>query len=143
MGGLVLVRTALRRYAARRDDLSDIRQLEGLGASAGGASGQPYVTFELGALLDPQDAGALRRPQALVVPLRRRNVALLVERVEEFLEQPDVRPLPALLRGRLREPWATGVLLLGDDLVVQLDLRAVARTALTRDTRRGKPSAED
>lgn len=143
MGGLVLVRTALRRYAVRREDVSDIRLLDGPGAPPADASGRPYVVFELGALLDPQDTEALRRPQALVVPLRRRNVALLVERVEEFLERPDVRPLPALVRGLLREPWVVGVLLVDDDLVLQLDLRALARTALTRETRRGKPSEEE
>ena len=39
-------------------------------------------------------------------------------------------PLPALLRERLQQPWAIGALELDDDLIVKLDLRAVARSAM-------------
>jgi hypothetical protein len=38
--------------------------------------------------------------------------------------------LPTLLRERLQQPWAVGALVLDDDLIVKLDLRAVARSAM-------------
>ncbi|HWQ14529.1 MAG TPA: chemotaxis protein CheW [Roseiflexaceae bacterium] len=125
---LLIVRTALRRYAVLRSDITEVRLLAGPDDLQGGD--RPYVRVELGPLLDPADRSAQLRRQALVVPLRRRNIALLVDRVEEFLERPAVHPLPALLRERLRDPWATGALLLDGDIVIQLDLRAVARSAL-------------
>ncbi|MEN9935887.1 MAG: hypothetical protein RLZZ387_2466 [Chloroflexota bacterium] len=130
-GLLLLVRTPLRRYAVRRDDYTDARLVtcpEDL--AAGDGPGRPYIGFELGALLDPADRGGQGRRRALVVPLRRRKIALLVDRVEELLELPAVQPLPSLLHERLSEPWVTGVLLVEGDIVLQLDLRAVARSAL-------------
>jgi hypothetical protein len=128
---LMIVKTAQRRYAIRRDDLLDVKM-----AQAGGmfqvedSSDRPYLGFELGPLLDPADRSSLKRRRALIVPLRRRYIALMVDYIETFLEQADSSPLPALLRERLIQPWAIGALILEDDLVVQLDLRAVARSAL-------------
>jgi hypothetical protein len=127
VSNLILVRTATRRYAVRRDDVMDIRLAV---AGEGHQAGRPPVEAELGPLLDPCDQGALRRPQALIVPLRRREIALLVARVEEFLERPAAQPFPPFVRERLRQPWATGALLVDDEVVVQLDLRAVARSVL-------------
>jgi hypothetical protein len=66
----------------------------------------------------------------LIVPLRRRYVALLVDYVDTFLERAASVPLPTLLRERLQQPWAVGALVLDDDLIVKLDLRAVARSAM-------------
>src|SRR6266498_1662308 len=117
---LMIVKTAQRRYAIRRDDLLDVKM-----AQAGGmfqvedSSDRPYLGFELGPLLDPADRSSLKRRRALIV-----------DYIETFLEQADSSPLPALLRERLIQPWAIGALILEDDLVVQLDLRAVARSAL-------------
>jgi chemotaxis signal transduction protein len=85
---------------------------------------------ELGQLLDPADRSAHVRRRALIVPLRRRYIALLVDYVDSFLERTASVPLPALLHGRLRQPWAVGALQYDDDLIVQIDLRAVARSAL-------------
>jgi hypothetical protein len=128
---LMIVKTALRRYAVRRDDLLDVKMTQaGDVLQVEGASDREYIGFELGPLLDPADHSGLKRRRALIVPLRRRYIALMVDYIETFLEQADSIPLPALLRDRLREPWAVGALVLEDDLVVQLDLRAVARTAL-------------
>jgi hypothetical protein len=62
--------------------------------------------------------------------LRRRYVALLVDAVDTFLERAAGVPLPALLRDRLQQPWAIGALALDDDLIVKIDLRAVARSAM-------------
>jgi hypothetical protein len=73
---------------------------------------------------------SLARCLTRMTRLRRRYIALLVDYVEDFFEQARSVPLPALMRAQLREPWATGALMLDDDLIVQLDLRAVARSAL-------------
>jgi chemotaxis signal transduction protein len=127
-GLLLIVRTALRRYAIPRADVAEVRLTAGPDDLRDGA--RPYIRVELGELLDPADRSGQQRRQALVVPLRRRNIALLVDRVEEYLERPAVQPLPVLLREQLREPWATGALMLNDDIVVQIDLRAVARSVL-------------
>src|SRR6266540_3529227 len=128
---LLIARTALRRYAVRRDDLLDVKLVPGPDAlAAGGLFDQPCLGVELGPLLDPSDRSTLARRRALIVPLRRRYVALLVDYVETFLERAACAPLPALLRDRLRQPWATGALAIEGDLIVQLDLRAVARSVL-------------
>jgi chemotaxis signal transduction protein len=96
--------------------------------------GQPYVGFELGELLDPTDRSELTRRRALVVSLRRRKVALLADRVDSFQEHAPITALPALLGARLSQPWAVGALVLDDEVIVQIDLRAVARSALTRSS---------
>lgn len=136
---LMIVKTALRRYAVRRDDLVDVRIAQaGDMLHVEGSADRPYIGFELGPLLDPADCSSLKRHRALIVPLRRRYIALMVDYVETFLEHTDAIPLPALLRERLREPWAVGALILEDGLVVQLDLRAVARSALLAHSSRNK-----
>lgn len=130
MSGIILIRTVRRRYAVRHADTAEIRLVDGPLDLAAGPADQPYVAVELGPLLDRDDVGPLKRPRALVVPLRRRRVALLVDRIEEFVEQPQALPLPALIAGHLRQPWSAGAVLVGGEAVVLLDLRAVARTAL-------------
>jgi hypothetical protein len=128
---LLIVKTALRRYAVRHDDLLDIKLVASAAdLQAGGLFDRPCVGVELGSLLDPADQSMLVRRRALIVPLRRRYIALLVDYVETFLDRAGSVPLPALMREQLRHPWATGALMLDDDLIVQLDLRAVARSAL-------------
>ena len=128
---LMIVKTAAHRYAVRRDDLLDVKMtLAGEDFYPVGQPDRPYLCVELGPLLDPADRSSLKRRRALIVPLRRRSVALLVDYVETFLELAGGAPLPALLHKQLRQPWAVGALVIEDDLVVQLDLRAVARSAL-------------
>jgi hypothetical protein len=128
---LMVVKTAMHRYVVRRDDLLDVKMARtGDILQVDGLTDRPYLGFQLGQLLDPSDRSALSRFRALVVPLRRRYVALLVDNVETFLEHAEVLPLPELLRQRLQQPWATGALIMEDNLIIQLDLRAVARSAL-------------
>jgi hypothetical protein len=136
---LMIVKTTLRRYAVRRDDLIDVKMAQvGDMFHVEGSADRPYIGFELGPLLDPADCSSLKRRRALIVPLRRRYIALMVDYVETFLEQANSIPLPPLLRERLHEPWAVGALVLEDGLVVQLDLRAVARSALLGYSSRNK-----
>jgi hypothetical protein len=127
---MLIVRTARRRYAVRRDDVIEIKLVANTAAMPRDERGRPYVGFELGPLLDPADCSELARRRALVVPLRRRKVALLADRVDSFQEHAQVVALPELLGGRLSQPWAVGALVLDGEVIVQIDLWAVARSAL-------------
>jgi hypothetical protein len=128
---LLIVRTALRRYAVSRDDLFDVKLVaDPSDLDAGGLFERACIGVELGPLLDPSDQSMQVRRRALIVPLRRRYVALLVDYVDTFIERAASVPLPELLREQLGQPWAVGALALDDDLIVKLDLRAVARSAM-------------
>jgi hypothetical protein len=127
---LLVVCTARRRYAVRRDDVLEIRLVAGASAMPNDERGRPYIGVELGALLDPADRSSLTRRHGLVVPLRRRKIALLADQVESFQEHLQAVALPELLGAQLSQPWAVGALMLDDDLIIQIDLRAVARSAL-------------
>lgn len=129
---LLIVCTARRRYAVRRTDVAEVRLVANTSTMPRDERGQPYIGVELGPLLDADDRSDLARRRALVVPLRRRKVALLADQVESFHEHAQVVALPELFSARLSQPWAIGVLLLGDEVIVQLDVRAVARSALAR-----------
>jgi len=130
---LLIVRTALRRYAVHYNDLFEVKLIADLAElRAGGLYNRSCLGIELGPLLDPSDQSKLIRRRALIVPLRRRYVALLVDYVDTFLERAASVPLPMLLHERLQQPWAIGALALDDDLIVKLDLRAVARSAMLR-----------
>ena len=128
---LLIVKTAQHRYAVLRDDLLEIKLVANASdLHASGQADRQCMSFELGPLLDPADHSTLLRRRALIVPMRRRYVALLVDYIETFLEHAKSTPLPALLRERLRQPWVLGALVYEDDVVVQIDIRAVARSAL-------------
>lgn len=128
---MLIVRTPARRYAVRRDDVFDIRCIPAFAALDDHARFErPIIGVELGALLEATAAPASTRRHALLVPLRRVFVALLVDAVETFLERGACAPLPALIREQLAWPWAIGALPLDDELILQLDLRAIARSVL-------------
>jgi hypothetical protein len=128
---LLIVRTAQHRYAVRHDDLFEVKLIADPDElRAGKLFNRPCIGVELGPLLDPSDQSGLTRRRALIVPLRRRYVALLVDYVDAFLERAAAVPLPTLLRERLHQPWAIGALMFDDDLIVTIDLRAVARSAM-------------
>jgi hypothetical protein len=128
---LLIVRTALHRYAIRRSVLIDVKLVPNAAAlAAGGLYDRPCLGVELGPLLDSVDHSVLVRRRALVVTMRRRYIALLVDDVDAFLEQGCSITLPALLRERLVRPWSIGALLFEDEVIVELDVRAVVRDAL-------------
>jgi hypothetical protein len=128
---LLIVKTARHRYAVHKDDVQEIKLIASTAElEIGGRFDRPCLGVELGPLLDQYDTSELARRRALIVPMRRRYVALLVDYIETFLERATSWPLPTLLRERLRQPWAVGALVFDDDVIVQLDLRAVARSAL-------------
>lgn len=130
--GLLIVRADPRRYAVRRDDLVSVELMAAArDLVQPDVTGRQTIGVELSALIAGTSHSQRVRRYALTVSLRRRSIALLVDAVEDFLEHPVIQPLPALIRERLREPWAVGALVLGEEIVVQLDLRAVARSILT------------
>jgi hypothetical protein len=133
---LLIVRTAQHRYIVRREDVATLRAMTRGGSGDGREDADPSViAVELGPLIDSSDVSTAQRRHALIIPLRRRNIALLVDAVDTIVDHADVQPLPQLLRERLHEPWATGVLLIDDQPVVQLDVRAIARSILLQRTR--------
>src|SRR5215212_944296 len=114
---LLVVRTALSRYAVRHDDVFEVKLIaDPAELQAGRLFDRPCIGVELGPLLDPSDQSMLTRRRALIVPLRRRYVALLVDYVDSFLEHATNVPLPTLLHERLQQPWAIGALALDEDL---------------------------
>ena len=128
---LLILRTAKHRYAARHSDLAELRQvLDPTALQTAEGNDRSYVYIELGTLLDPTDISEQTRRHALLIPLRRRYIALLVDAVEAFREHDSSVPLPKLLHNHLAQPWAIGVLCYDDTPIVQLDLRAIARSVL-------------
>ncbi|MGQ9547662.1 MAG: chemotaxis protein CheW [Roseiflexus sp.] len=131
---LLIIQTAQHRYIVRREDVATLRAIT-RGSNSQEEADPSLIAVELGSLIDPTDVSTLQRRHALIIPLRRRNIALLVDAVDTIVEHVDVQPLPTLLRECLREPWATGVLLIDGEPVVELDVRAIARSILLRRTR--------
>jgi chemotaxis signal transduction protein len=130
---LVIVHTATRRYAIRRDDLTAMQVVASAQDLAGLSSVErPAIAVDLGSLLDPADQSNPGRKHGLVVPLRRRPIVFLVERVEQAIEQPTIQQLPALIKACLHDMWAIGVLDFEDHLLILLDLRAIARSIMAQ-----------
>ena len=122
----LLVHTGVRRYIIPQGDVFAIRAVN----TAAEIQNPALVTVDLGAFIDPNDRSEQPPRHGLFVPLRRKQIVLLVSKVD-MLEQPlSHHPLPQLMRDNLKQPWAVGVYGLEHDLVVQLDLRAVARSVL-------------
>lgn len=127
----VIIRTALRQYAIRRGDVASMLPIHTPAeVVALGSAQYPALSVELGAWFDAADCSPAGRRHALIVPLRRRPIVFLVERIEQALENPHVHPVPSLLANGLREQWALGVITLEDQLAVLVDLRAVARSVV-------------
>ncbi len=131
---ILIVGTARHRYAIRRDDVLEIRLVLDSSEMPQDKRGQPYLGIELGPMLDPQDQSTMKRRRALVIPLRRRLIAFLTDSIDALQEQVTFAPLPELLRTKLKQPWAVGALVLNDEVIVQLDLLAIARSALAKQS---------
>lgn len=130
---LLFVCTTHHRYVVRRDQIAEIRLISGSAdMERPDARGRPLLCQELGPLLDPLDIRSNARRHALIIATRRRGVALLVERVDDFVGMaPDaVQPLSPLLARRLARPWVLGVLVYDDTPLLVLDLRQIAQDVL-------------
>lgn len=130
---LLIVRTTRHRYIVPREDVATLRAFNRRAGHDQAEDGdRTSLMVELGPLLDPDDVSEMQRRHALIVPLRRRTIALLVDAVDNLVDHAVVQPLPPVLRDRLREPWATGVLMIDEHPIVQLDVRAIARSILLK-----------
>lgn len=126
MGELhLLVRTARRRYAIRRHDVFGIHALP-----ADATSDPALLPIDLGTLFDPGDRSEQVRQHGLFVPLRRKQVVFLVAQIDLVEQPPPLILLPPLLQAQLAQPWTLGVMMFDDEPVIQLDLRAIARSVL-------------
>lgn len=123
---LLDVRTATRRYLVPQGHLDHLTQVAADVAPTRGRRSAALICRELGPLLDPADAGWIGRRHALTVELRRRTVALLVERVEGLEIYGLVQPLGAMLARRLDRPWVLGAVSISDEPILVLDLRRIA-----------------
>lgn len=136
---LLIIQTARHHYAMRRRDIASMRLIaDRAQLRAPGAFDRPCLDIELGPLLDPADQSTKQRRHALVVPLRRRYVAFLVDTIDTFVDAEAAEPLPPLLSEHLQQPWSIGVLRHSGQLVVLLDIVAIARSAVL-----SLPSATD
>jgi hypothetical protein len=123
---LLEVYTATRRYLVPREHLDHLAQVAAHAPPAPGAEGRPLIVRELGPLLDPLDLGSPGRRHALTVTLRRRSVALLVERAEALAAPGAVQSLGPLLARCLARPWLIGAVVIDEAPVMVLDLRRIA-----------------
>lgn len=122
---LLEVHTAGRRYLVPRGHLDHLTQLTIDAAPPADQRGRHLVVRELGPLLDPADTGSPGRRHALTIDLRRRTVAILVERAEALAAPGAVLPLGPLL-ARLARPWVIGAVIVDEAPVIVLDLRRIA-----------------
>lgn len=133
---LLIIHTTRHRYVVPREDVATLRAFNRrAGHDQAENEDRTSLVVELGPLLDPVDISEMQRRHALIVPMRRRTIALLVDAVDNLIDHAVVQPLPPLLRERLREPWATGVLMVDEHPIVQLDVRAIARSILLKRNR--------
>lgn len=136
---LLIARAAEHAYAIRRADLLEIRLVASGQSLNTDQHGRPCEQVEL-ATLFAYSATPARQRRALIVPLRRRLVALLVDEIEAVEVATSPSPLPELLRTRLNPPWSVGALLLGDELIVQIDVRAIAMSYVANRASFATPS---
>lgn len=125
-GLLVEIHTAARRYLVPLAHLDGLTLVAAGAAVSNEATAQVSVWRELGPLLDATDVGPHGRRHALTVTLRRRSVALLVERVADFGSPGTLQPLAPLLVSRLARPWLLGAVVVANEPVLVLDLRRIA-----------------
>jgi hypothetical protein len=123
---LLEVFTCARRYLVPRMHLERLVQVAPDRPPVPDAGGRPLISRELGPLLDPAALAPPGRRHALIVTLRRRSVALLVERAENLTAPGVVQPLGPLLAHRLARPWVLGAVLIEAIPVIVLDLRCIA-----------------
>lgn len=119
---LLLVHTPRQRFVVSKADVYALR-------TVGKQEAMPQaVHVALGTLFDPLDVSILKRQHGMVVPLRRKEITLLVDRIDMLDNLPVRHALPALLYSRLQDPWSIAAFEIESRLVIQLDVRAIARS---------------
>lgn len=127
---LLTVRTARHRYIVRRDQIVEIRMVStAADLDQPDPRGRALVGHELGILLDPSDLQSSHRRHALIVPTRRRGVALLVDRIEDVSAglSETIQRLSPLLESRLARSWFLGAVVYEEIPILVLDLRSIAQ----------------
>jgi hypothetical protein len=142
-GLLLTVITKNHRYIVRRDQMIELRLVTTeADLKRPDERGKPIISGELSLLLDPDDPPTHSRRHAIIVPTRRRSVALLVDRVEDVQATTEgmIQKLPEVFKRRLERPWFLGVMVQEDTPILVLDLRQVAQDMLF--TQSSKKSSE-
>lgn len=133
-GGLLLtVITSRHRYIVRRDQFIELRLVtSSADLERPDERGKSIISGELAPLLDPLDVSQTSHRHAMVVPTRRRGIALLVDRIEDIhtATVDDVQRLPSLFARRLERPWFLGVVVEDQEPRLVLDLRQIAQDVL-------------
>jgi chemotaxis signal transduction protein len=129
------IRSNAQRYIVRRDHVRELRLiLSEADLEQPDERGKALIYCELDHLLSGHESYNISRRHALIVHLRRRSVALLIDRIEDARPTADledhVRPLPTLLARRLARPWFLGVLMRNEIPLLVLDLRQIAQDVL-------------
>lgn len=135
---ILVVRMGPRSYVVRREQVHELRRMPGgPGGETVDARGKPMVNVALGPLLDPDGPQNGANNHAILVQLRRRSVAFMVDFIDRLdAPEPDevgtpggtaILPLPPLLKRRLARPWFAGVLIGAAGLLLVLDLRQIAQ----------------
>lgn len=132
----VIVVAGAQRYAVRYDDITLVRSVEmDELETLRDPRGRPLMVRALHAWLYATAEMPVGRCHALIVPLRRRSVALLVERVEEMTRftVTDIQPLPVLVRSALEHGWLSGVVSWEGQPILVLDAVQIARDIITAE----------
>lgn len=95
---------------------------------ASDTSGRQLICRELSQLLGGESEAAPGRRHAMLITLRRRRVALLVDHIDSLTsrEQPAIQALSPLLTRQLIRPWFLGAIVYHNEPILLLDLRRIA-----------------
>lgn len=130
MSALILTfQTCQQRYALRHHQEIELRYVSARDVlNDTDSRGRPLLSADLCTLLDPADREVWLRRCALVVPLRRRSVALRCNALNELNDvvETSFKPLPPLLVQRLPHTWFSGLYLQDAEPMLLLDLRQIA-----------------
>jgi chemotaxis signal transduction protein len=132
-GLLLFVSTATHRYVVTRSQILEMRIItRQADIERPDERGKPITAHSLGPLLDPADKDVPRRHHALIIPTRRRGIALLVDRVQDVYQttEDDVQKLPPLFLRNIERPWFLGIFLYEEEPFLVLDLRQIAQNIL-------------
>lgn len=132
-GLLLNVVTSRHKYIVRRDQIFELWLIASENdLTRTDERGKPVSSCELAPLLDPDDMPTRKRRHALVVPTRRRSIALLVDEVTDAytVDEDYILPMPDLFKKRLKRPWCIGVVIQDDIPYLVLDLRMIAQDVL-------------
>ncbi|NTW02900.1 MAG: hypothetical protein HGA19_16735 [Oscillochloris sp.] len=90
--------------------------------------GRPLIYQELGPLFGHAPSTVTGRRHTITVTLRRRSVALLVDRIDSLDTDGSltIQALAPLLTRRLTRPWFLGALIYAGEPLLLLDLRRIA-----------------